>query len=410
MSILRSIKTQQSQESLDAFSNMRIAQPSYIFDSQFTYDLQPILFEQITSGDGAITHNTTERAARLRINTATGSGDKAIMQSYNHFKYQSGRSQEIFISFNFNSDTSVANLKKFAEYGDGNNGIGFELNSTGKHVYIKSDTTVGDQTVEQSSWNLDKLDGTGNSGFTLDTSKTNLLIIDFQALYVGRVRVGFDIDGLIVWVHEFKNANNLSYPYIQTANLPIRVGLESTGTTATDDDMLFICSSVTSRGGQDIIGGFDFSIENNVTAGDNTRTHLLSLRPKTTFNSITNRIDPILLNISFTNDDTAAIYWELCIGQSLTTPSYSDVNATYSTMEYDTAGTLSGNPTIVINSGYVAASDKSNEIARAEINNKYPITLDAAGANRDMGTLTLLVTGIGATSDCRAAIHWKEIR
>jgi hypothetical protein len=36
--------------------------------------------------------------------------------------------------------------------------------------------------------------------------------------------------------------------------------------------------------------------------------------------------------------------------------------------------------------------------------------LNAAGAVRANGTITLLVTGIGGTSACRAIMNWKEIR
>jgi len=48
----------------DAFSRLRVSTPSYVFDGQLTYDLQPLLFEQITAESGAtIAHDTTNRMA-----------------------------------------------------------------------------------------------------------------------------------------------------------------------------------------------------------------------------------------------------------------------------------------------------------------------------------------------------------
>jgi hypothetical protein len=410
MALIRNVITSPNEDYLDAFSNVPTAPPAFVADGQFTYDLQPLVYEQITSGDGTVTHNATERAARCLINTATGAGNKAIMQSFQYYRYQSGRAQQIFITFNFNSNTGVSNLRRFASYGDENNAIGFELNGTTKNFFIKSDTSVGDQSVAQSAWNLDKLDGTGKSGYTLDTSKTLILVIDFQALYVGRVRIGFDIDGVIIWCHQFLHSNRVTAPYIQTANLPVRVGMESSGTTATDDDMLFICSCVLSRGGQGKIAGFDFSVSGTVTAGSGTRTHLLSVRPKTTFNSITNRVEFVLEDIEIVVTGSNSVYWELCLGQALTAPTYTDANTTYSAFEYVAAGVLSGSPAIVTASGFCAGSSQTKGQAGRDVSNRYPIALDAAGAVRSLGTLTLLVTGIGGTSDCRAELHWRELR
>jgi len=59
---------------LDAFSRLRVSNPLTLFNAQFTYNLQPLLFEQITSGAGAtIAHNTTNRYAAMTF-AATPTG------------------------------------------------------------------------------------------------------------------------------------------------------------------------------------------------------------------------------------------------------------------------------------------------------------------------------------------------
>lgn len=406
--IMDSAFTIKDSANLDAFSRLRISNPLTVFHNQFTYNLSPLLFEQLTNGSGAtITHDTTNRCALMTF-SSTPTGGQAFMQSYEYIPYQPSKSQLVFVTFNMVAQ--VANTLKFAGLSDGTNGFEFQNNGTTNQFVIYSASSVGNQTVPQANWNLDKLDGTGASQITLDITKTQILVIDFQALYVGRVRMGFDIDGQIIYCHEFLHANVVTNPYIQTANLPVRCGMTCTGTVSTT--MKFICSSVVSEGGVDSAAttGYTFSASNSITAGNGTRTHVLSLRPKTTYNGITNRIKLDGINVQMLVTGNNAVYWELCIGQALTTPSYTDVNTTYSSVEYDTAGTLSGNPAIVIASGWVPASNQAAGVISELVSSRYPITLNRAGANRDLGTLTLLATGIGATSACRGEIKFKEIR
>ncbi len=63
---------------------------------------------------------------------------------------------------------------------------------------------------------------------------------------MGRVRVGFDIDGVIYYAHQFLNANNLSVPYMQSATLPIRMVVTSTSSGSTKTSY-FKCATVQSE-------------------------------------------------------------------------------------------------------------------------------------------------------------------
>lgn len=40
--------------SIDSFSRLRTSNPAFVFDSQFTFDLQPLLFERIVTGTVAM--------------------------------------------------------------------------------------------------------------------------------------------------------------------------------------------------------------------------------------------------------------------------------------------------------------------------------------------------------------------
>jgi len=392
---------------IDAFSRLRVSQPTGIFDSQLTYNLAPLLLEPITSGSGAtITHDATNRMALMTF-SSTGTGGKAYLQSYEHFRYQPGKSQLILLTFNFKEP--MANVLKFVGYSDGTNGIELQQSGSTVQLALLSGTTSGNQTVTQANWNIDKMDGTGESGKTLNLTKTQILGIDLQALYVGRVRVSFDIGGVFVPVHEFIHSNLIAYPYLQTANLPVRCGMTCTGTVSTTMNM--ICSAVVSEGGVDDTAGFGFSAENNTTASSGTRTHLLSVRPKTTFNSITNRSKIVLESIEIMPTGANPVLWELVLGQAISgATTYSDVNATYSAFEFNTAGTISGSPAIVILTGYVNSGSSAKLSQNTRVPIRYPITLDAAGAVRALGTVSVDVTGLTGTAAVRVALNWKEIR
>jgi hypothetical protein len=143
---------------LDAFSRLRISNPLTLFSSQFTYNLNPLLFEQITNGSGAtISHDINNRCALLTF-SSTPIGGKAYMQSFEYLPYQPSKSQLTLITFNMNG--GLANTLKFAGLSDGVNGFEFQLNGITKQFVIYSGSSNGNQTIVQSSWNLDKLDGT----------------------------------------------------------------------------------------------------------------------------------------------------------------------------------------------------------------------------------------------------------
>jgi hypothetical protein len=392
----------------DAFGRLRTSSPTSLFDAQLTYDLQPLLFEAVTLNTGAtVSHDATNRRANMAF-SSTPTGGKAFMQSYEYFRYRAGHSQLIYITFAMGA--GVANVKKFAGYSDGTNGIELQRDGASTIQFaLLSSTTNGNQTVAQANWNLDKLDGTGASGITLDLTDTQILVIDFQALYAGRVRIGFDIAGVVVWAHQFTHANSIANPYIATANLPIRCGMTSTGTvTAT---MNFICCTVQSENGESSKEGFHFSQDASVTAGNNTLTHLISIQPKTTFNSITNRTKIIIDSIDMIVRGTNSVHFAIVLGDVLTgTTGFNDVNATYSATQYNTAGTTSGTPSITIYTGHIPASGTVKGAISQNIVMKYPITLDVAGNARALGRVTVLVSGLGGTSLVEGAINWTEVR
>lgn len=409
--ILSTGQTLLDERGLDGFSRLPISEPAALYDAQFTYDLQPLLYEQITTGSGAsISHDSTNRMALFTF-SSTPTGGESILQSFEYFRYQPGKAQQPILTFNMNG--SDVDCQKFVGYSDGDNGYEYLLEDDGygnplHQLRILSTTDNGDQTIAQDNWNIDKLDGSGSSGLTLEDDQEQIFIVDFQALYVGRVRMGFDINGVVVWAHEFLHANLTTKPYIAYANLPVRAGMTCTGTVSTT--MWFNCTSVISMGGQEETAGYpNFARAGSVSVANGAWGHALAIRPQTTFNSIANRSKIVFADIDIYNRGSNPLWWRACVGQALTTPSYSSVG-TYSAFEYDVAGTLSGSPAYAMMSGEVLATNQNKQSISKSFATRYPVTLDAAGAVRDLGTVEIQLYGIGGTTTADVVVNWKEVR
>lgn len=338
---------------LDAFSRLRVSDPVTLFSSQCQYDADPLLFETGATGTGSAgSHSANTRMVALACTAGTGT---SFIQSYEYVPYQAGKSQLIFVTGLL--DTGVAAVTVDVGLFDASNGLFLRQNGASGLQLVRRTSTSGsvvNTTVDQSSWNLDKLDGTGASGITLDVTKVFILVIDAQFLGMGRVRVGFDIGGTIVYVHEFRNANVLTVPYLQTLSLPVQMLVTATASGSTKT-AYFKCASVSSEGGLSTDLAYDFATpQQTVLAASGSQTHILSLRPRTTFNSITNRSRIVLTTVSILAGANP-VRWDLCIGSTFSAgPTYGNVNATHSASEYSSAvGTLSG-AGLVVASGYAS--------------------------------------------------------
>jgi hypothetical protein len=82
--------------------------------------------------------------------------------------------------------------------------------------------TVDIKTI-QSSWNLDRMDGTGVSGYSLDLTKMQMFYMDYSWYGAGFIRWGFrGNNGDVSYCHKTPN-NNLNYEaYMRSGNLPAR--------------------------------------------------------------------------------------------------------------------------------------------------------------------------------------------
>lgn len=396
---------------IDSFSRIRVSAPAYRFDSQLTYQIDTDLWDTATvSGAGSVTFDSTNRCAVL--SATHGSASHEVLQSHYHAPYTPGRSQLAIITFCFGMDLTESGEERGAGYYDGSNGIYLIQNSTGVHIGVSTTTSNGNELIAQASWNVDPFDGTGPSGLTLDLTKTQIMVISMQALYAGRVTVGFDIEGVIYVAHVFDHSNMSLHPYIGQASLPIRYWTKAAVASSSAITMDAICASVISEGGlplQDMQGRPFVSTGELANTASGT---LVVIRCKSQLNSINQNalVIPTDLNIAAAD---AGCWIELRRNATVTAGTFTSVN-TGSVVEESFAGNAGTDPVVTAGTGtlidrfYVPASASARASTGTGLLGKTLLAYSHLLATGD--TLSVLFNGGGATTDVFASLKWKEIR
>lgn len=386
----------------DAFGRLRASAPQTIFDSKLVYDAQPLYWDesQTPVGPGAPPAGAWLASdARVRL-TVNGVNQTSIRQTRRYFTYQPGKSQLIFVTYNLNG--AVAEVTKRVGYFDSDNGILLELTGAGASLVRRSGSSTASDSVAQASWNLDPMDGSGPSGVDLQFDKTAILIIDFEWLGVGSIRVGFVVNGQIYYAHRFDNANLNAAVYMSTPNLPVRYEISTTGAFAGSTYMDCICSSVSSEGGLQATGTkFGFAIPARVTGvGNGARTTLLSLRHNGTYP----RVTIIPTSVGPLADSNGTSKWELVYNPSFTVaPTWAAATRGY--CDLDIVGTVTAGTGTVISAGVFSNSTAASNLDL--FNTTLTLGADIAG-NSDV--MSLVITNLsGGNANYLAAIDWIAV-
>lgn len=345
---------------------------------------------------------------------STGGGAQGAYcyrQTRQYHRYEPGKS--LLIEFTARLGAPKAGVRQRAGYFDASNGVFWEQTASGLVLVQRSNAggTPSDATsAAQADWNLDRLDGTGPSGVTLNVINSQIFFIDLQWLGVGRVRCGFVIDGVAVVCHEFKNANARDVVYMSTGNLPIRFEVENTGAAGTATTMDHICATVISEGGFTEGRGLHFSANNGITEiGVTTRRAVLSIRPKATLNSVVVR-GIILPDDMFVTARTNTALWEIVYAPTFTgTPTWSSAGD-QSIVEYSVHGDAAAgafSAGYVLESGYVInGAGQARDLVTDAIESFLPLAHDQDGANPT--ALSLVCTSLTGTANVAASFNWHE--
>lgn len=321
---------------VDAFGRARMSQPYTLFDSQNRYAADD-QFDTSTATGGSTTYQANE--STVDLNVTTSSGSEVVRQTYRNFPYQPGKSLLVLTTFVMNA--AKTGLRQRVGYFNTQNGVFLQQDDTTISVVLRSYTSgvVSDaRAVPRSQWNGDKLDGTGDSGYTLDLTKSQIFFIDVEWLGVGSVRCGFIIDGKYIIAHTFNNANEQTKVYMTTAVLPVRYEITNKTSTASSSKLKQICSTVISEGGYEQAVANQIARRTTVLAAIGTTfIPLVSIRLAS--DALGAVVLPNLVNVLPTSNGD----YEIALVKNATLTGASWDTSTFQNVDYDvTATAMSG--------------------------------------------------------------------
>lgn len=398
---LRGVISFEDTGQLDAFHRLRASFTTTLFDAQFHFDKRLAIWSELV--EGSATSNFDTNLHSVRMNLGTTSGNKVTRQTYRRFKCDPGKSTS-FIGTSTLGQPKSNTRKRFGLF-DTNNGLFFEVNSTTPRVVIRSSVTgsVVDTAIDQANWNIDKFDGSGPTGLTLNFDNTQIFVIDFQWLGSGRVRFGFYINGEIRYCHEAPHYNSAIGPYMQTASLPIRIEAENTGTSASDTVVYQTCQTLIRESLQEpegIIRSINSGTSGR-TVGVSVETPIISIRVNPlNFNQILDLIDASLYVTG--NSD---IIYKLHIGGTLTGAVW---NSAGDFTQFDTAATSITTSGIIVETAYIRSSTSSPLLSKPEILSFLNILI-GAGLDNEPRIVTITAQSLSGNSQVYGVVSFREV-
>ena len=137
----------------------------------------------------------------------------------------------------------------------------------------------------QADWNIDRCDGTGKTGYTIDPTKMQMFYMDYSWYGAGFVRWGFRaLNGDIIYAHKIPNNNQNTEAYMRSGNLPARYEVNTippktvtTKSFSNSDTTLFVASDLADFPGS---GTLALKRSTSATAGEG---EYINYTGKTTF-------------------------------------------------------------------------------------------------------------------------------
>ena len=269
-----------SGSNVSAFGDLNVAQFTPVVQLDFVYGIN------IQTGTSSVvtTGVVDTNASRLRIQTGVGAAGSGVFQSTRIARYRAG--QGMMARFTAFWSSSAANSTQVVGVGDTQVGYFFGYNGINFGVSIRNGGS--DTWTAQSSWNGDKCDGLGASGFNWNKTLGNVMMIQYPYLGYGDIKffAQNSLTGGWILCHTIQYTN--SSQSIQVSNPSFPFFAASTNTGNTTNLIMFVGSvGVFISGVREFLGSSwaTDSLKNTITAEAN----LLNIRNCTTYNGVTNR-------------------------------------------------------------------------------------------------------------------------
>jgi hypothetical protein len=373
------------------FGELITAELTPLIQADFVYGINANLFSSTLTGSGTATSTNQMGIASTTANASSS----ALIQTQRRAKYRAG--EGLLARFTAQFTTGAADSTQTAGMRNADiDGWFIGYNGTNFGIMYRRDSV--DTWVNQADFNLDKLDGTGSSGITIDPTKIN--IFQLSVGYLGVRGCTFSILHPTTknWIafHDYSFINSIA-DQSQSVNPTMTFGIQAINTTNATN-IAVKCASV----GVFIIGmreriGSTYGVNNNKSVST-TETNLLTIRNNTTLNGVTNQAQIRIRSLSVATGASVPVVYKLTKNATLGgTPSYTDIDATNSCAAFDVAGTTVTGGNVQFNTTVGANGNVFVDLT------EFDIFLAPSD------TLTVSVASIsGGAAASVAAINWNE--
>lgn len=315
------------------FGEVITAELTPVMQGDFVYGLNSNLWSSTVTGSGTATSVNQLGVA----STTAAATSSALIQSARRAKYRAG--EGLLTRFTAQFTTGAENSTQLA--GMFNSTVdGWFIGYNGTSFGIMYRRNSVDTWIAQTSFNLDKLNGTGASGITIDPTKLNIFQITIG--YLGgrgcRFSVLSPISGDWVVFHDY-NLSGTQTSQTQSINPTMTFGIQATNTT-NNTNIVVRSGSV----GMFIVGlreriGSTYG-QNNFKSIGTTETNVITIRNNSTINGVTNQAQLRVRSISVATAASVPVVFKLIKNSTLGgSPSYTNIDATNSIAAFDVAGT-----------------------------------------------------------------------
>lgn len=374
------------------FGELIIGQRATDVQVQFQYNIATADVTDNSANGGAVTQSNSQAV----LASGVGATGKASVESVDAIRYRPGHAGMAFFTAAWVTG-GTAGAKQYIGPFDADDGFFVGFDGTGFVVGRRRSTV--DTTVAQAAFSIDVLDGAGASGINFSAVSGNLNVFAISYGWLGAAPITFWIlSPAGVWFpfHRIEYPGTATTPHIDNPVLPIAADITKTS-GATDIDMRTCSWFGGSVGAEGEAGDRSFATNNEKAIGGAAETNILTLQSVATFQAKTNRVKTQCVSVSINSEGakpvTVRIRRDATLGGS---PSYTNIDATNSTLQVDIAGTTASGGTV-------------EEVIRLAKADGQTVDLTSMFIFIRPGDTLTFSAESSQASDVGVSIRWKEL-
>jgi hypothetical protein len=253
----------------------------------FQYGISTYDSSTATTGTGTVTNANSMEV----VSTGASAASSASLQSLRNLRYRPGHEGYAFFTAAFPSN-GVAGSTQWIGLLNNTDGMAVGYNGATFSILYRSNSV--NTIIPQSSFNMDTLNGTGPSGFTIIPKNLNVFRLSYG--WLGAAPLKFQVlstTGTWITFHVVELPNTITIPSFTNPFLPMQMVVTNTTNTTN----VSIASGSWNAG---VIGdprnraGYRTFIINNAgvnIAAAGSEIHLITIENNTTFNGVPNQIE-----------------------------------------------------------------------------------------------------------------------